>query len=155
MPPRIYPVLEHPVQGFTFTAGSALVRVVESHDDLSPLLDFHAPDPAQIAIEVGMVYPYEEDGADDLAELDLGQPEWHEPAVGLAVVRHALDAVRGRPESIGEAIYDPGLRPQDVLADLEALEMALELARQHETRFRLVMDDCPPGLTRGGRVAIL
>ena len=83
MATRLYPVLEHPVVGFTFTAGSALARIVEAHDDLSPLLDFHAPDPAQIAIEVGMVYPYEEDGADDLAELDLGQPEWHEPAVGL------------------------------------------------------------------------
>lgn len=137
---RVYPVLEHPVDGFTFTAGAALARVIESHDDLSPLLDFHAPDPAQIAIEVGMIYPYEEDGEDDLAELDLGQPEWHEPAVGLAAVRHALNAVQSRPESIAEAIYDPGLRPQDVLADLKALESALELARQHETRFRLAMD---------------
>ena len=147
MPTRLYPVLEHPVEGFTFTAGAALARVIESHDDLSPLLDFHAPDPAQIAIEVGMVYPYEEDGAEDLAELDLGQPEWHEPAVGLAAVRYALSAVRDRPESIAEAIYDPGLRPQDVLADLKALEAALESARQHETRFRLAMDDGEPGLT--------
>ena len=147
MPTRLYPVLEHPVEGFTFTSGSALARVMEAHDDLSPLLDFYAPDPKQIAIEVGMVYPYEEDGADDLDELEFDPPEWHEPAVGLAVIRHALHAIRERPKSIGEAIYDPGLTPEAVLADLEAFEEALLLVRQHETRFRLAMDTRPPGLT--------
>ena len=115
--------------------GRALARAAEAHPALEPLLDFLAADPGQIAREVGMVYPYEEDGADDLAEIDFGPAEWFEPAAGLAAVRRALEAVRADPDSIKAAVYDPGLRAADVIADLEALERALGSAQQAEARF--------------------
>jgi len=136
-----YPVLERPVPGFGKAAapGTALARVVEAHAALSTLTDFVSVDPAQIAIAVGMVYAYEEDGADDLLDIDFGPPDWYEAALGLAAVRRALDAVRTEPESIAAAIYDPGLRAEDVIADLEAIERALLLAQQHETRFHFMM----------------
>ena len=108
---------------------------MEAHPDLAPLTDFVSVDPTQIAIAVGMVYPYEEDGPDDLQDIDFGPPDWYEAVLGLAAVRHALAAVRAEPGGIAAAIYDPGLRPEDVLADLEAIERTLLLAQQHETRF--------------------
>ena len=136
---RLYPVFEHPFEDGASDAGMALARVVEAHPALAPLMDFHSPDPAQIAREVGMVYPYEEDGEDDLEEIDFGPEEWFEPSIGLAAVRQALDAVRADPGSIAAAIYAPGLRPAAVLADLEVMEQALVYAQQHETRFRLAL----------------
>ena len=136
---RLYPVFEHPVEGDTSEVGAALARVAERHPALVPLLDFHSPDPAQIARAVGMVYAYEEDGEDDLDEIDFGLEEWFEPPAGLAVVRQALRAVRDDPGSIPAALYDPGLRPEAVIADLEAIECALTRALQHETRFRLAL----------------
>lgn len=134
---KFYPVLEQPVAGFESSAvpGTALARVVEAHPILAALTDFVSVDPTQIALAVGMVYAYEEDGAEDLQDIDFGPPEWYEAILGLAVVRRALGAVRDDPGSIAAAIYDPGLRPEDVLADLEAIERALFLAQQHETRF--------------------
>jgi hypothetical protein len=117
---------------------------VEAHPALETLTDFVSVDPVQIALAVGMVYPYEEDGAEDLGEIDFGLPEWHEAALGLAAVRRALDAVRDEPGSIAAAIYDPGLRPEDVIADLEALERALLLAQQHETRFHFALTSTSP-----------
>ena len=81
------------------------------------------------------MYPYEEDGLEDLDELDFGPDEWFEPSAGLAVLDRAIAAVRDDPQSLAAAIYDPGLRPADVLADLEAIAAGLEAARQHETRF--------------------
>lgn len=130
-------MLEQPVAGFESSAspGKALARVVEAHPALALLTDFVSVDPTQIALAVGMVYPYEEDGAEDLQDIDFGPPEWYEAVLGLTVVRRALDAIRAEPGSIAAAIYDPGLRPEDVLADLEAIERALFLAQQHETRF--------------------
>ena len=141
-----YPVLERPVPGFESEAapGKALARVVEAHTVLSALTDFVSVDPAQIAIAVGMVYAYEEDGADDLSEIDFGPPDWYEAVLGLAAVRRALDAIRAGPESIAAAIYDPGLKPEDVIADLEAIERALLLAQQHETRFHFMMEAGTP-----------
>jgi len=136
-----YPVFEGLVLGFesATATGKALARVVEAHPVLSALTDFVSVDPAQIAIAVGMVYAYEEDGADDLSEIDFGPPDWYEAVLGLAAVRRALDAIRAEPGSIAAAIYDPGLRAEDVIADLEALEGALLLAQQHETRFHFMM----------------
>ena len=138
---RFYPVLETQVAGFDGASlpGTSLARVVEAHPVLALLTDFVSVDPVQIALAVGMVYPYEEDGADDLQDIDFGPPEWHEAALGLAAVRRALDAVRDDPGSIAAAIYDPGLRPEDVLADLEAIARALLLAQQHETRFHFIL----------------
>ncbi len=137
MSANFIPVLEQRVPGFDSSAvpGSALARVVEAHPDLEALTDFVSVDPTQMAVAVGMVYPYEEDGAEDLQDIDFGPPDWYEPALGLAVVRRALDAVRAEPGGIAAAIYDPSLRPEEVIADLEAIERALLLAQQHETRF--------------------
>jgi len=139
---RFYPVLEQPVAGFERDTipGKALARVVEAHPTLAALTDFVSVDPVQIALAVGMVYPYEEDGAEDLNDLVFDPPEWYEPALGLAVVRRALSAVRDEPGSIAAAIYDPGLHPEDVITDLEAIEQALLQAQQHETRFHFAMD---------------
>jgi len=137
MSASIYPVLERPMEGFELSAatGKALARVVEAHPVLASLMDFHCVDPAEVAVAVGMVYAYEEDGTDDLQEIDFGPQEWYEPAVGLAVVRCALIEIRRNPHSIAEAIYDPSLRSADVITDLEAIEQALLQAQQHETRF--------------------
>ncbi len=140
MPARIYLEFETPIGDFPNTPapGFALARVVEAHPALVPLLDFCAVDPHQIAMEVGMVYPYEEGGLDDLDDLEFEPMEWFEPAAGLAAVERAIAAVRDNPQSLAAAIYDPGLRPADVLADLEAIAAQLEAARQHETRFHFV-----------------
>ena len=137
MPARIYPFFETPIDGLPEDAsvGFALARVIEAHPALAPLLDFCAVDPHQIAVEVGMVYPYEEGGLADLDDLDFGPDEWFEPSAGLPVLARAIAAVRDDPRSIAAAIYDPGLRPADVLTDLEAIAALLEAARQHETRF--------------------
>lgn len=141
MEARFYPVLEQPVACFDkdSLAGTALARVVEAHPGLAILMDFVSVDPTQIALAVGMVYPYEEDGAEDLQDIDFGPMEWYEAILGLAVVRRALNAIRQEPDSIAAAIYDPGLRPEDVITDLEAIERALLLAQQHETRFHFAL----------------
>ncbi len=140
MPPHIYPRFETPIDGFAADAthGFALARIVEAHPALIPLLDFCAVDPLQIAVEVGMVYPGEEGGLDDLSDIDFGLLEWFEPVAGLAALERATAAVRDNPESLAAAIYDPSLRPADVLADLDALTQALHAALQHETRFHFV-----------------
>ena len=139
---RLYPVLEHAAADSAGPPGLglALARIVEAHPALAPLLDFQTVDPREIALAVGMVSPHEEDGADDLAEIDFGPAEWFEPSAGLAAVRPALRAVRDDPRSLAAALYDPGLRPDDVLADLEAIEQVLVLAQQHETRFHFLLD---------------
>ena len=132
----LYPVLETPIVGFDFRGtGRSLARIVEAHPALEDLLDFDSPDPLQMALEVGMVSPLEEDGADDLGEIDFGPVEWFEPVLGLAAVRQALSALRADPHSIGAALYEPDIRPEDVLSDLETIEQALLIAQQHETRF--------------------
>jgi len=142
MTPRIYPVLETPIADLPTepAVGFALARVVEAHPILAPLLDFCAVDPLQIAVEVGMVYPYEEGGLEDLDDLDFGPLEWFEPVAGLAAVERAIVAVRDNPQSLAAAIYDPGLRPADVLADLEAIHALLQAALHHETRFHFVQE---------------
>lgn len=142
MAARFYPVLEQSPEGFDGVRlpGAALARVVEAHPVLETLMDFVSVDPHQVAVAVGMVYPYEEDGADDLNELVFDAPEWYEAVLGLAAVRRALSAVRAEPGSIAAAIYDPGLRPEDVIADLEAIEGALILAQQYETRFHFMLE---------------
>jgi hypothetical protein len=139
MPARIHAIFETPFPGSADdpTVGLALARVIEAHPALIPLLDFCAVDPHEIAVAVGMVYPYEEDGLEDLDELDFGPDEWFEPVAGLAALDRAIAAVQADPGSIAAAIYDPGLHPADVLADLEAMAAQLEAARQHETRFHL------------------
>ena len=140
MPSRVYPVLETSIPDYAADTdtGYALARVVEAHPVLAQLLDFCAVDPHQIAVEVGMVYPYEEGGLDDLSDLDFGPMEWFEPVAGLAVLERATAAVRDHPESLAAAIYDPGLRAADVLADLDTIARILEAARQHETRFHFI-----------------
>ncbi len=137
MSTRIFPRFETPLDGLAEdpAVGLALARVIDAHPALAPLLDFCAVDPHQIAVAVGMVYPYEEDGLSDLDDLDFGPDEWFEPVAGLAVLSRAITAVRDDPQSLAAAIYDPGLRPADALADLEAIAAQLEAARQHETRF--------------------
>ena len=87
-----------------------------------------------------MVYPYEEDGSDDLDELDFGPSEWFEPPAGLAALERATAALRDAPESLAAVLYDPALRPADVLADLDALTQALRAALQQETRFHFLLD---------------
>ena len=141
MPVRLYPVLETPIPSLPAddtAVGFALARVAEAHPVLADLLDFCAVDPHQIAVEVGMVYLYEEGGLDDLDDLKFEPMEWFEPVAGLAAVERALSAVRDEPQSLAAAIYDPGLRPADVLADLEAVKALLQAALQHETRFHFV-----------------
>jgi hypothetical protein len=104
-------------------------------------MDFCTVDPVRIAIEIGMVSPFEEDALDDLREIDLGEPEWYEPSAGLTSVHQALSAIRRAPQSISAAIYDPGLKPEAVIADLEEIERTLLAAQQHETRFHFAMED--------------
>ena len=134
----LYPLLEQPIEAFDFRGnGQALARVVEAHPALESLMDFYSPDPRQMALEVGMVSPLEEDGADDLDEIDFGPQEWFEPSLGLAAVRQALTTVRADPHSITEALYEPDIRPEEVISDLESMEQALLIAQQHETRFHL------------------
>jgi hypothetical protein len=142
MPACIYPVFETPMEGLAAdsTHGFALARVVEAHSVLALLLDFCAVDPLQIAVEVGMVYPYEEGGLDDLSDIDFGPSEWFEPVAVLPVMGRAIAAVRDNPQSLAAAIYDPSLRPADVLADLEAIDALLQAAQQHETRFHFVQE---------------
>ena len=143
MPVRIFPKFETPTDGLAADAqtGFALARVIEAHPALIPLLDFCAVDPLQIAVEVGMVYPYEEGGLDDLDDLEFEPMEWFEPVAGLAAVERAIAAVRDTPHSLAAAIYDPSLRPADVLADLEAIRALLQAALQHETRFHFIQGD--------------
>lgn len=140
MPARIYPIFETSTDALVVDAdiGSALARVVEAHAALAPLLDFCAVDPLQIAVEVGMVYPYEEGGLDDLSDIDFGPTEWFEPIAALPILERALAAVRNDPQSLAAAIYDPTLMPAAVLADLEAIDALLQAARQHETRFHFI-----------------
>ena len=140
MPARFYPVFETPTDSLADnpSIGYALARVAEAHPDLVPLLDFCSVDPHEIAVAVGMVYPYEEDGLGDLDDIEFGPPEWYEPSAALPTLTRAIAAVRERPESLAAAIYDPSLRPVDVLADLEAIAALLETARQHETRFHFM-----------------
>ncbi|MDQ2686915.1 MAG: hypothetical protein M3Y28_03505 [Armatimonadota bacterium] len=137
----IRPVLEHPIESPAPASETCrfLARVIEAHPALTPLLDFAEPDPMQIARAVGLLGP--DDSEDDLDGIVLGTPEWFEPGAGLTAVHHALRALTAAPESLASALYDPTLRPADVLADLEFLERALLVARQHETRFRLVTGD--------------
>lgn len=137
----LYPVLERAVKGSASAAEHcrSLARAVEAHPALTPLLDFAEPDPVQIARAVGLLGP--NDDEDELEGIDLGTPEWFEPPAGLAAVRHARRAIASAPESLAAAVYDPSLRPADVLADLEFLERILLLAQQHETRFRFVTGD--------------
>lgn len=141
MSAHITVVLERPVEGLDGEAdgGGSLARVIEAHPALAPLLDFESVDPVQTAVAVGMTYAYNADDVADLAEIDFGPGEWFEPAAGLAAVHRALDALRLDPGSITAAVYDPGLRAEGVVADLEALARTLETARQHETRFHLVL----------------
>jgi len=136
---RLFAVIEHLADGPEAVSGGALARAVEAHPALAPLLDFYSVDPAQIAVEVGMVFPHEEDGMDDLADLDLGEREWFEPSAGLAAVRRAQRALREDPQSLAAAIYDPDLRAADVLLDLDAIERTLMLAQQREARFHLAL----------------
>ena len=140
MSTRLYPVFETPTDSLadTHPVGFALARVAEAHPDLVPLLDFCSVDPHEIAVAVGMVYPYEEDGLGDLDDIDFGPPEWYEPSAALPALTRAIAAIRDHPESLAAAIYDPSLRPADVLADLEAIATLLETARQHETRFHFM-----------------
>ena len=142
MPPRLYPEFETPLDGCAPDAarGFALGRVAELHLALLPLLDFCAVDPHDIAVAVGMVYPYEEGGLEDLDELDFGPSEWFEPVAGLAALERAAEAIRAAPESLASVLYDPALRPADVLADLDALTQALQAALQQETRFHFLLD---------------
>jgi hypothetical protein len=138
----LYPVLEMPTEGFDLrNTGYALARIVEAHPALEGLMDFYSPDPVQMALEVGMVSIGEEDGIDDLAEIDFGPAEWFEPAVGLAAVREALRVLRADPRSIAAALYEPDIQPQDVIADLEVIEAALLIAQQQEIRFHLAIGD--------------
>ena len=140
MPSRIVPVFESPLPEAHLPEGSgaALARITDYHPAVLPLLDFCHADPLDIAREVGMTSPGDEDDEEDLAEIDFAPQDWHEAAAGLTAVHHALSAIRNDPDSIRKAVYDPGLRPQDVIGDLEQLERSLLLARQHEVRFRFV-----------------
>ncbi len=141
MSAHITVVLEHTIEGFEEGAdrGGALARVIEAHPALTPLLDFESVDPVQTAVAVGMTYAYDADDVADLEEIDFGPGEWFEPAAGLATAYRALAALRADPGSVALAVYDPGLRPEGVIADMEALARVLEWARQHETRFHLVL----------------
>ncbi len=138
---RLTLVLERPVSGETGSGhtGTALGRVVEAHPALEPLLDFAGPDPVQMAALLGVSSAHDPEDMADLAEIDFGPVDWHEASAGLAVLRAAQNAVRAAPGSIAAATYDPGLRPEEVLADLEDLERLLLLALRHETRFRLIL----------------
>lgn len=140
MPSSFLVVLEHSNRSADApqNRGRALARVVEAHPALVPLLDYCATDPAQIALAVGMVYAGEEDGQDDLDEIDLGPSEWFEPSAGLAAVQRARLAIESNPAGIAAVVYDPALYAQDILADLEAIEQVLTAALQQETRFHFL-----------------
>lgn len=137
-----YPEFEYEHDGLRVDAGtgSALALVVDVHPDLITLMDFHSPDPLKMAIQAGMVHPMEEDGEDDLSEIDFGTGEWFEPAVGLVVVREGLRRILENPASVASVVYDPSLRAADVVSDLTAIEQSLAAAAEYETRFRFVVD---------------
>jgi LPS sulfotransferase NodH len=90
-----------------------------------------------MAHEIGMVHPQEEDGADDLADIDFGAWEWHEASTGIAVVERALSTLRSDPSSVSRHLYEPALKQDDVIADLESMLSILVDARDREVRFRL------------------
>ncbi len=151
MTKRIYPMLEHPISGVDVPvlAGEYLARVVDAHPVLAELLDYSSTDPVEIAREIGMVFPGEEDAEEDLAEIDLGPRDWYEPSAGIAAVHHALTELRRDPGSLARAIYDPELQPADVIADLESIEKVLVMAQEYETRFHFVVEDEPLPWQRG------
>jgi hypothetical protein len=150
---RIYPVLENaPTQSpLDPTLGSALAKVVEIHPDIEPLLDFYSADPLEVAREVGMVYPHEEESDEDLKEVDFGPGEWYEPAAGISAVQHALAALRSDSQSIMRLIYDPTLSQHAVIRDLEGLLRVLETAQDQETRFHVATEGSSGLWPRSGR----
>lgn len=149
---RIYPVLELPASTPIDYSGAALAKIVELHPDVEPLLDFYAADPVEMAYEVGMVSPADDDDVDaDLAEIDFGPKEWHEPTAAIPVVEHAINVLRADPDSIRRLIYDPTLSQLDVIRDLERLLSILIDARDRETRFHLAVDGAPGHWPRPGR----
>ena len=117
--------------------GQCLAELMERLPALGPLRDFECADPRQIARQVGMVYPLEEDGDADLAEIDFGPDDWFEPAAGLSVVRLALNELRTNPGIVADAVYDPRLSAADAVRALEGLQALLVSAQQQETRFHL------------------
>ena len=140
MPSRIVPVFESPLPEAEIPegSGSALARIADYHPDIPALMDFCHADPLEIARQVGMTSLTDEYDEEDLAEIDFGLGEWYEPQAGLVAVQHALNAIRASPDSIRRAVYDPGLRAEDVITDLEQLEKSLLIAQQHEIRFRFI-----------------
>jgi len=140
---RVYVVLEDAADPM-IGRGAALGKVIEIHPDLAPLLDFHSPDPIEMAYEIGMVHASEEDPDDDLAEIDFGEGEWFEASTGLAVVERALTVLRADAASVSRYLYDPTLSQDDVIADLDRIRVVLEDGRDREVRFRLIADGARP-----------
>lgn len=143
MSERIYPVLENPVAEIEPAAASgyALAQVVERLPILTPLLDFYSADPLQIAQEIGVSSPLDEHDLEDLREIDFGPGDWYEASAGLIAVQNALDTLRKQPETLSTALYNPRLRTEDVIADLEEIERVLLQALQHEGRFHFLIGE--------------
>ena len=140
----LYLILESPVGGvFRIGPLSALARIVEAHPALVPLLDFVCPDPIQIALEIGMVSPQEEDDLEELGDIDLGLEEWFEPAAGLAKVAPALRAIEDDLQSIALVLYEPDLQPAQIVADLKTVLHTLGVAQNHEVRFHFFLETLP------------
>jgi hypothetical protein len=104
-------------------------------------LDFYSADPLQIAREIGVSSPLDPGDEDDLLEIDFGPEDWYEASGGLAAVQTALETLRKEPAAISAALYNPRLRAEDVIADLEEIERVLLEALQNEGRFHFLIGE--------------
>lgn len=135
-------VLERPIdEAAPPTPASTLAAVVEYVPVLSALLDFYAADPIDIAQQVGMVAPDDEDDLAELRDIEFDPGEWYEASVGVASVRKAITALTEDPDILSRALYDPSLTQQQVLEELTEIERALLEAQQHERRFHFKLTE--------------
>jgi len=135
-------VLERPIDGATPAAPApTLAAVIEYVPVLSALLDFYAADPIDIAQQVGMVAPDDEDDLAELQDIEFDRGEWYEASAGLAAVRKAVKTLTEDPDVLSRALYDPSLPQQRVVDELTDIERALVEAQQYERRFHFKLTE--------------
>src|SRR5262245_5341533 len=102
--------------------GKALLHYHHQIDELAERLELPALS-SYFRSNPDSVYAYLAEQGLDPAAFDLPEEDWFEPAAGLETVRGLLDAIRADPTGIPES--------DKVLADLECIEQALQVAALH------------------------